>query len=199
MPRNTSQRQLNKCLTLHAWLNNYFGYKTTLDLLNDVRNVDEGFNPDGYSPICEFLMTCAEPSSVIEAALSTYDTNIKRHLAAINNKRAQPVVLRYFQYLALLYTEIFLDWKFNRPAELLRQLNDTVQHRNNARAPGDAMDTPFTCRRSRKTCLLDGNRRGKNPHHAHQLPPVPLTTAKNDAKKHCPHHTQRRVERSTSS
>ena len=106
--------------------------------------MDEGFNPDGYSPICEFLMTCAEPSSVIEAALSTYDTNIKRHLAAINNKRAQPVVLRYFQYLALLYTEIFLDWKFKRPAELLRRLKDFVQRRNDARAPGDAMDTPFT-------------------------------------------------------
>ena len=52
--------------------------------------------------------------------------------------------LRYFQYLALLYTEIFLDWKFNRPAEFLRQLNAFVQRRNDARAPGDALDTPFT-------------------------------------------------------
>ena len=142
MPNN-SQRQLDNHLTLHAWLNSHFGYKTTRDLLNDADTVGEGFNPDGHSPICEFLISCSEPSSAIEAALPTYDTNIKRHLAAINNKRTQPIVLRYFQYLALLYAEIFLDWKFNRPGEFLRQLNDFVQRRNDARAPGDATDSLF--------------------------------------------------------
>ena len=143
MPINNSQRQLDNHLTLHAWLNSHFGYKTTRDLLSHVETVDEGFNPDGYSPICEFLMSCAEPNSAIEAALPTYDANTKRHLAAINNKRTQPIVLRYFQYLALLYAEIFLDWKFNRPAEFLYQLNDLVQRRNNARAPGDVPDARF--------------------------------------------------------
>ena len=88
-------------------------------------------------------MSCAERDSAIEAALPTYDTNIKRHLAAINNKRTQPIVLRYFQYLALLYAEIFLDWKFNRPGEFLHQLNVFVQTRNDARAPGDAMHACF--------------------------------------------------------
>ena len=145
MPRNNSQRQLDNHLTLHAWLNKCFRYETTRALLNDVKNnVDEGFNPDGRSSICEFLMFRAEPNSVIEAGLPTYDANIKRHLAAINNKRTQPIVLRYFQYLALLYAEIFLDWKFNRPTEFLRQLNDLVQVRNNARASGNAMDVCFT-------------------------------------------------------
>lgn len=145
MPRrNNSQRQLDNHLVLHMWLNSHFGYKTTRDLLNDIKNVDEGFNPDGYSPICEFLITRAEPNSAIERELRTYDDNIKRHLSSINDKRTQPIVLRYFQYLALLYTEIFLDWKFNRPAELLHQLNAFVQRRNDARAPGDALDTPFT-------------------------------------------------------
>ena len=144
MPSNNSQRQLDNHLTLHAWLNDCFRYKTTRSLLNDVKNnVAEGFNPDGRSPIYEFLRLRAEPNSRIEEALPTYDVNIKRHLAAINNKRTQPIVLRYFQYLALLYTEIFLDWKCNRPAEFLHQLNDLVQHRNDARAPGDVMDTLF--------------------------------------------------------
>ncbi len=137
-------KELNNHLTLHGWLNSHFQYKTTRDLLDDVKNIDEGFNPDGYSPICEFLISRAEPNSVIERELQTYDVNIKQHLSAINNKRTQPIVLRYFQYLALLYTEIFLDWKFNRPAEFLRQLNDFVQTRNDARAPGDVMDIPFT-------------------------------------------------------
>ena len=144
MPRNNSQRQLDNHLTLHGWLNSHFGYKTTRDLLNDIKKEDEGFDSSGHSPVCEFLITRAEPNSAIERALPIYDTNIKRHLSLINDKRTQPIVLRYFQYLALLYTEIFLDWKFNRPAEFLRQLNAFVQRRNDARAPGDALDTPFT-------------------------------------------------------
>lgn len=145
MPRNrTTLKKLDNHLTLHGWLNSHFQYKTTRELLDDVKNIDEGFNPDGHSPICEFLISRAEPNSVIERELQTYDANIKRHLSAINENRTQPIVLRYFQYLALLYTEIFLDWKFNKPKEFLRQLNAFVQHRNDARAPGDVMDIPFT-------------------------------------------------------
>ena len=144
MPRNNPQRQLDNHLTLHGWLNDHFGYKTTRDLLNDVVRFDEGFSPNGHAPICEFLMSLPNLKYGIEDTLPTYDTNIKKHLSAINNKRTQPIVLRYFQYLALLYTEIFLDCKFNRPGELLRQLNTFVQKRNDMRAPSDAMDTEFT-------------------------------------------------------
>ena len=143
MPRNSSYRKLENHLTLHGWLNSHFKYKTTQDLLNAVKNEEEGFNPDGHSPICDFLISRAEPNSAIENALPTYDANIKRHLSTINNRRTQPIVLRYFQYLSLLYTEIFLDWKFNKPAEFLRQLNDFVQTRNDARAPGDSLDVVF--------------------------------------------------------
>lgn len=143
MPTNNSQGQLGNHLTLHAWLNNHFGYKTTGDLLSDVATVDEGFNPDGYSPICEFLMSRADPDSVIEAALPIYDENIKRYLNSINIKRTQPIVLRYFQYLALLYAEIFLDWKFDRPAEFLRQLNDFVEYLNGTRDPDNVTDARF--------------------------------------------------------
>ena len=99
--------------------------------------------------------------------LQTYDTNIKRHLAAINNTRTQPIVLRYFQYLALLYTEICLDWKFNRPDKLLHHLNAFVQHRNDAQASGDAMDTPFTETDLEKLAFWMATGAGKTPHHAY--------------------------------
>ena len=144
MPRNNSQRKLENHLTLHGWLNSHFGYTTTRDLLNDIKNAEEGFNPDGHSVVCEHLMSGVPPDSAIEEALPTYDANIKRHLSTINSRRTQPIVLRYFQYLSLLYTEIFLDWKFNKQAKFLSQLNAFVRTRNMAKPPGDAMDTPFT-------------------------------------------------------
>lgn len=142
MPRKKT-KELNNHLILHGWLNDQFGYKTTRELLSDVSDIDEGFNPNGYSPICEFLMSRPDLKNEIEDALPIYDANIKRHLSTINNNRIQPIVLRYFQYLALLYTEIFLDWKFKKPAEFLHQLNTFVQTQNARKAPGDPIDTNF--------------------------------------------------------
>ena len=137
-------KKLENHLSLHAWINDLFGYNNTRELLNGVANVDEGFNANGLSPICEFLMSRPDLKNEIEDILPIYDANIKRHLSAINSKRTQPIVLRYFQYLALLYTEIFLDWKFSRPAEFLHQLNTFVQIQNARKASGDSRDTDFT-------------------------------------------------------
>ena len=144
MPRNSRNiKKLDNHLTLHGWLNSHFGYKTTRELLNDTARFDAEHNPSGDALLCNFLRTLPNLNPNTEKQLPTYDDNIKHHLAAINNSRTQPIVLRYFQYLALLYTEIFLDWKFNKPGELLRQLNAFVQKRNEV-SPGDAMDTNFT-------------------------------------------------------
>ena len=145
MPRNkTSTKKINNHLILHGWLNSQFGYRTQRDLLSDLAPLDEGFTPDGHSTIYEFLMSRPNIKPDIEGVLPNYDTNVKKHLSTINKERTQPIVLRYFQYLALLYTEIFLHWKFNRPGEFLSQLNTFVETRNNEKAPGDPMDTTFT-------------------------------------------------------
>ena len=145
MPRNkTTAKKINDHLILHGWLNDQFGYRQTRDLLHDVAPLDEGFTPEGHSPICEFLMSRPDVDPDVEKALPTYDANIKKHLSAINKERTQPIVLRYFQYLALLYAEIFLDWKFNSPGKFLRQLNFFVETRNNERDPGDSRDAAFT-------------------------------------------------------
>lgn len=144
MPRNRPNPQLEECLTLHAWLNNQFGYPNTRELLADAQRQDEGFSADGLSPICVHLMERTAPGSDLHTKLPDYDANIKRHLAAINHSRTTPICLRYFQYLAVLYTEIFLDWRCNRPHQLLAELNAFVKTRNAKKAPGDAQDASFT-------------------------------------------------------
>ena len=70
-----------------------------------------------------------------EEDLQRYDSNIREHLAAMNHGRSEPITLRYFQYLAALYTEICLDWRFKRPEGLLRSLNEFVSQHNAACAP----------------------------------------------------------------
>ena len=37
--------------------------------------------------------------------IQRYDANIRSHLHRINERRGEPLTLRYFQTLALLYTE----------------------------------------------------------------------------------------------
>jgi hypothetical protein len=62
--------------------------------------------------------------------LLEYDQNIVRHTLQLNEPRItrgeEPIVWKYFQYLALLFTEIYLDHYFRDPTGLLRALNEQV-------------------------------------------------------------------------
>ncbi len=47
--------------------------------------------------------------SLSKAQLLVYEENIVRHTQAINDKRHRPVVWKYYQWLTLLFVEIYLD------------------------------------------------------------------------------------------
>jgi hypothetical protein len=141
---STEYVKLEKRLVLLAWLNSLFGYGSNQELLANVKRADEGFDPYGRSFIFHHLVGRGDQMRIPLPDLGRYDDNIRNHLAAINARRPEPITLRYFQYLALLYTEIYLDWRFNRPGELLRELNQFVESRNARRSPGDPADDPFT-------------------------------------------------------
>ena len=72
--------------------------------------------------------------------LQRYDDNIREHLAAMNGGRPEPITLRYFQYLAALYTEIYLDWYSNKRGRLLPSLNVFVAQHNANCAPDQQWD-----------------------------------------------------------
>jgi hypothetical protein len=136
--------KLEQRLVLLAWLNSLFGYKQNRDLLADLRETAEGFNDAGRSYVHLKLTARGDKLKIGTAALVRYDNNIRRHLMAMNARRPQPITLRYFQYLAALYTEIFLDAYFNRRRALLRTLNDFVFTRNAAMRSGEVRDKAFT-------------------------------------------------------
>lgn len=62
--------------------------------------------------------------------LARYDQNIVRHWQEItwnrNRKEGETLRMKYFQYLSLLFSEIYLDWYFQRPADLLAGLNEEL-------------------------------------------------------------------------
>ena len=135
--------KLERRLVLLAWLNNLFGYKSNRDLLADMKEAAEGFDSSGRSYIYYRLEARGSKVKVALADLARYDDNIREHLRAMNAYRAEPITLRYFQHLAVLYTEIFLDRYFNHRAKLLRSLNAFVEKYNATKPPGEPMDSKF--------------------------------------------------------
>ncbi|MDP2856366.1 MAG: restriction endonuclease subunit R, partial [Bacillota bacterium] len=135
--------KLEKRLLLLAWLNSLVGYKTNAELLSDIKQAGEGFDADGRSYVYHHLVGRGAKLKVGLADLQQYDDNIRNHLAAINQRRPEPITLRYFQHLALLYTEVFLDLRFNRPATLLQMLNEFVRSLNARKPAGDPLEPEF--------------------------------------------------------
>ena len=133
-PATRGYARLAQNLVLLDWLHQRLGYDNTEQLLADIRQADESFDREGRSHIHARLSSRAERmQEVTKDDLQRYDDHIRTHLAGMNAGRSEPITLRYFQYLAALYTEIYLDRYCNRPAALLRSLNEFVQQRNSNR------------------------------------------------------------------
>ena len=118
---------LEQRLILLSWLNDQFGYGHNRDLLADLKDSAEGFDAEGCSYIYHSLLARGDAVKISPDDLRQYDENICQHLHAMNVRRSEPVVLRYFQYLAVLYTEVFLDRYFNHLEETLRSLKYFVE------------------------------------------------------------------------
>ena len=124
--------RLEKRLALLAWLHNQLGYKDTPGLLTDLKRADEGFDEEGRSHIYARIASQSRKlQGVTTDDLERYDDNIREHLAKMNDDRtAERITLRYFQYLAALYTEIYLDRYCGDSQVLLRSLNEFVTQHN---------------------------------------------------------------------
>jgi len=136
--------KLEQRLVLLAWLNGHFGYEHNRDLLTDLKEAAEGFDASGRSYVYHRLEARGEKVKIPLADLARYDDNIREHLRAMNARRPEPITLRYFQHLAVLYTEIFLDWYFHRRGEMLRSLNRFVEQRNASKTAGVPKDAKFS-------------------------------------------------------
>jgi hypothetical protein len=106
--------------------NDLKGDSATRTALEHCRNVQEGFGADGLSHLATSLLTQAG-RVVGEVDLRSYDENVRRHLYAINEHREEPITLRYFQHLTLLYTEHLLKRLFDGPGQLCAELNRFVR------------------------------------------------------------------------
>src|SRR5690606_27737266 len=67
---------------------------------------------------------------ITESMIQQYDENIVRYTKEISENRDELIVWKYFQYLSLLFTEIYLEKFFSNRLGLLNELNSFVRKYN---------------------------------------------------------------------
>ena len=126
-------------LVLLDWVLDLLGVSCFEDLARTMRDpIFEGLNEDNISRFHQCLKLLIERPELPNDLLLAYGENIVRHWKTITERRnadGQVLYLKYFQYLCLLFTEIYLDRYFRAPDKLLADLNAYVVRFNAAGTP----------------------------------------------------------------
>jgi hypothetical protein len=121
--------KLEKYLALNKYFLNLFGLDSFEDLRDLLKGHDEGYDNEGKSYFMDAIIGLSN-LKILREDLLRYDIAIKEYNERLNANRRQEIKLKYFQYLAVLFAEIFLDKFFNHKHELLRELNGFLQEFN---------------------------------------------------------------------
>ena len=130
-------------LVLNQWLLSLFNVPRFEDLPEHLRNealegLDENNIHHFHHALTAQLFNLTQVSTGL---LLEYDQNIVKHTQRLNEPRItrgeDPIVWKYFQYLTLLLTEIYLDRYFRDPKALLAALNAQVAVYNTDKPDAD--------------------------------------------------------------
>ncbi|HHK5574942.1 TPA: DEAD/DEAH box helicase family protein [Neisseria cinerea] len=156
-------------LILNRWLLSLF-HKKDLATLKAQMGGDEyeGEANDGQSGFFHQLtgvLFFGEGSALSENDLRRYDLNVLRHWRQITQKRNkiyhQELKLKYFQYLSLIFTEIYLDWYFNCRDALLEALNEQLEQYQNETGKAAEKFAPYQAEDLNMTAFWNATGSGK--------------------------------------
>ena len=112
-------------LVLNQWILSLFEADSFIPLTEGLHDTTlEGVDENNVSRFHHVIAArLFERKQLSRDLLLIYDQNIVRHTRAISARRHEPLRWKYFQYLSLLFTEIYLDRYFRNPEQLLKDLN----------------------------------------------------------------------------
>lgn len=127
--------KLQEALVLFKYILSLFGCKDLEALSNDLKDPAlEGIDEEGTSRIVNVLKAHLYlGNGVSESMLYEYDRHIVKYTREINEHRKDKIQWKYYQYLALFFTEIYLDRYFDDKASLLLDINTFMNSDFNAR------------------------------------------------------------------
>ena len=156
--RGPKPHKFRNKLLLNQWLISLFGIEPLAE--NKLRSQDvrpfhlladpikdprlEGLDHDNlhhfYHELVNSNLLGNAQCALSKEQILLYEENIVRHTQAINEKRQRQVVWKYYQWLTLLFVEIYLDRFLGDREGLLNDLNTFVERFNNHW--GDYADVP---------------------------------------------------------
>lgn len=172
------QHAFRNKLLLNQWLLSLFGIDPLIEHKVNARGLRpfhrlaeplrdprlEGLDTDNihkfYHALIQSDFFNSERCSLRKEHVLHYEENIVRHTQTINAKRSRKVVWKYYQWLTLLFVEIYLDRFFGNRDSLLCDLNAYVE-RFNRHWPGFANVPPYTDDELNKLCLQNATGSGK--------------------------------------
>lgn len=149
--KNAKTLQFRHHLVLSQWLFSLFGFDSlngnydvgkreapTLEAFRDrFQLIGEisGRNAEGEHLLVQRIReNLTDDALLSDEQLLEYDRRIKALTDTINSARLtaneEPIEWKYFQYLMLLFTEIYLDHLFTKPEDLLAGLNQHIERWN---------------------------------------------------------------------
>jgi len=115
------EMRLEQYLILNKYFLNLFGINHFNELREKLKDALEGYDASGRSYFADLLIRLRPDW---ERDLIKYDEAIREYVERLRrNRRQQSFNLKYFQYLAVLFTEIFLDAYYNDRSRFLSDLN----------------------------------------------------------------------------
>ena len=110
---------------LFKYILNLFGCKDLAALSGDLKDPAlEGVDDEGCSRMFHALKKYLYTGvGINEQELREYDRHIVQYTREINERRREKITWKYYQYLALLFTEIYLDRYFTDKMRLLEDIN----------------------------------------------------------------------------
>ena len=153
--------RLQDNLVLQHYLLDEFGKQDFNQLAAILRYTPEGYNEENIS---RFYLALTSQLDLFDNGFSErlleYDRNIYRFTEEINFKRKKPIVWKYFQYLSLLFTEMYLDEYFRDRELLQNKLNKTLDSLRSAEQLGTEIPN-YTIDNLNKIALWQATGSGK--------------------------------------
>ena len=124
-----TSRRLTDDLILPDFFADKLRYGSFLALLEDLKDAEEGYNSNGISHFCERIS-----SKGIDIDISRYDLRIKRYVQRIAYRRENGFALKYYQYLTVLFTEMYFEKFFSdhskEKREFINEINVFIDKTN---------------------------------------------------------------------
>lgn len=136
----TPPLRFDEKLVLNQWMLSQFEVSRFDELAERLKSLElEGLDENNVHKFLHQMRLLWEYEAFPGDILLGYDQNIVRHTRLLSENRSEPLKWKYFQYLSLLFTEVYLDRLFRSPDTLLADLNQHVARFNEGKATKDQL------------------------------------------------------------